>query len=46
MESLWMLLPISIVLVGIALALFNWAANNRQFDNLEQHALDVLNEED
>ena len=46
MESLWLLLPISMVLVGIALGLFNWAVNHRQFDNLEQHGLDVLNEED
>lgn len=45
MESLWLLLPISIVLVTVAIATFGWAVNHHQFEDLEQHALDVLEEE-
>ena len=45
MESLWMLLPISLVLVTAAIFAFSWAVNHNQFEALDQHALDVLEED-
>ncbi len=44
MEILLMLLPISFVLVGIAVAIFTWAVNHNQFEDLDRHALEVLDE--
>ena len=45
MESLWLLIPISLGLVGIAISLFLWAVNHNQFNNLDHHAMDVLDDE-
>lgn len=45
MESLWLLLPISLALVAVAIAIFNWAVNHNQFENLDQHGLDVLDDD-
>ena len=42
MEVLIWLIPISVVLLSIAGAAFVWAVNNRQFDDLDQHGLDVI----
>ncbi len=44
MEILLMLLPLSFVLVAVAIAAFNWAVNHGQFDELERHAVEVLDE--
>lgn len=45
MEIILLLVPISIVLIVIAGGAFIWAVNRRQFDNLDEHALDVLDDE-
>ena len=45
MEILVMLIPISIVLIGIAAATFVWAVNNDQFDDLDKHGFDVLEDD-
>lgn len=37
MESLYLLIPLSILIVIAAAALFVWAANSGQFDDLERH---------
>ena len=45
MESLFILIPIAIVLVFIALAIFVWAVKSHQFDDLERHGSSILFEE-
>ncbi len=45
MEALVILVPISIVLMGIATWVFIWAVNNKQFEQLERHGFDVLDDE-
>jgi cbb3-type cytochrome oxidase maturation protein len=45
MEILVLLIPLSIVLMGIAAWLFIWAVNNDQFEQLDRHGFDVLDDE-
>ncbi len=45
MEILALLIPISILLVAVAAAAFIWAVNNNQFDQLDQHAVDILEDD-
>lgn len=45
MASLLLLIPISLVLMGFALAAFAWAIRSGQFDDLDTPALDVLRDE-
>ena len=35
MEILFLLIPISVVLIGAAVFAFHWAVRSRQFDDLE-----------
>jgi cbb3-type cytochrome oxidase maturation protein len=42
MNALLVLLPVSLVLVGVAVWGFFWAANDGQFDDLESPALAPL----
>ena len=44
MNILLMLLPISLVLLGLAIAAFAWAVRKGQFDDLDTPALDILDE--
>ena len=44
MEILWLLIPISMLLVGTAAWAFIWAVNHRQFENLDKQAVDILND--
>ena len=44
MEVLFVLVPISAVLMAIAIYVFIRAVDSGQFDNLDQHALDILEE--
>lgn len=44
MNILLMLLPISLVLVGLAIAAFAWAVRKGQFDDLDTPALDILDD--
>ncbi len=46
MEILYVLIPLSIVLVGIAIRIFIWAVNNEQFDDLEGPAHSILYDDD
>ena len=46
MNILLMLLPISLVLLGLAIAAFAWAVRKGQFDDLDTPALDMLREDD
>lgn len=45
MRILLALIPISLVLVGIAIAFFAWAVRSGQFEDLESAALDVLTDD-
>lgn len=45
MNSLLILVPISIVLFGAAIWAFVWAVRRGQFDDLETPAIDILAEE-
>lgn len=44
MNILLMLLPISLVLLGLAIAAFVWAVRKGQFDDLDTPALDILDD--
>ena len=42
MNSLLFLVPLSIVLLGVAFGAFIWAVRRGQFDDLDAAALDIL----
>ena len=46
MSILLMLIPISMVLFGLAVAAFVWAVKRGQFDDLDTLALDILEDND
>ena len=46
MESLIFLIPLSLVLLLIALKAFLWAVNSGQFDDLDREAARILEEDD
>lgn len=42
MSILAILIPLSLVLLGVAVAAFIWAVRRGQFDDLETPAIDIL----
>ncbi|EJA3104020.1 cbb3-type cytochrome oxidase assembly protein CcoS [Vibrio vulnificus] len=46
MESLYLLIPIAIVLVCVAVAIFLWAVKSEQFEDLERQGSNILFDED
>jgi len=46
MRILLLMIPISIVLLGIAIWAFVWAVRRGQFDDLDTPALDILVDDD
>jgi len=46
MNIIFVLIPMSLALVIIAIAAFFWAANHGQFDDLDTPALRILLDED
>ena len=46
MEALYLLIPLSLVLVAFAIWVFFGAADSGQFDDLEGPALRILRDED
>jgi cbb3-type cytochrome oxidase maturation protein len=46
MSILFLLIPISLVVVGIACWAFFWAVGSGQFDDMESPAWDVLRDEE
>ena len=46
MRSLLLLIPISLVLLGVAIGAFVWAVRRGQFDDLDSPALDILVDDD
>jgi cbb3-type cytochrome oxidase maturation protein len=45
MTILLLLIPISLLLLGVGVWAFIWAVRKGQFDNLETPALDILRED-
>lgn len=45
MIILLILIPISLLLLGIAIAAFAWAVRRDQFEDLDAAALDILRDE-
>ncbi|MEZ8823788.1 cbb3-type cytochrome oxidase assembly protein CcoS [Vibrio sp. 10N.261.55.A7] len=46
MESLYILIPIAIVLVVIAIGIFLWAVKSDQFEDLERQGHNILFDDD
>ncbi|MET3105313.1 cbb3-type cytochrome oxidase maturation protein [Oxalobacteraceae bacterium GrIS 2.11] len=46
MEILYLLIPVSIVLVFLIGAIFWWALNNQQFESLDEEANRIFLEDD
>lgn len=46
MNSLLILVPVSLVLLGIAIGAFWWAVRRGQFDDLDTPPLDILRDSD
>lgn len=46
MDILYLLIPISVLLVFVIGLLFWWALNNRQFDALDEAAMRILHDTD
>jgi cbb3-type cytochrome oxidase maturation protein len=46
MEIIYLLIPLSIVLVGLIIAGFFWAVNSGQFDDLKGPAYRILQDQD
>lgn len=44
MTILLLLIPISLLLMGIAGATFIWAVNHGQFEELDRHGFDILDD--
>ncbi len=46
MNIIYVLIPLSVVLMVLAIAFFFWAVRNDQFDDLDTPALDILDEDE
>ncbi|MEN1726951.1 MAG: cbb3-type cytochrome oxidase assembly protein CcoS [Pseudomonadota bacterium] len=45
MSIIYVLIPLSIILMILAIGFFFWAVKNNQFDDLDTPALDVLDDD-
>jgi cbb3-type cytochrome oxidase maturation protein len=46
MNIIYVLIPLSLILMLLAIAFFFWAVKNDQFDDLDTPALDVLDDDE
>jgi cbb3-type cytochrome oxidase maturation protein len=46
LSIIYVLIPIAILLVAIAIAVFFWAVRSNQFDDLERHGSSILFDDD
>jgi cbb3-type cytochrome oxidase maturation protein len=46
MSALFVVLPLALLLVGLSVAAFLWAARRGQFDDLDTPAIRVLHDDD
>ncbi len=44
MSGLLLLIPISLLFIAVAAAVFVWAVNNDQFEELDRHGFDILDD--
>jgi len=45
-DSLYFLIPVSLILVGLIVMIFLWAVRSGQFDDMEGPAHSILHEDD
>jgi cbb3-type cytochrome oxidase maturation protein len=45
-ESLYILIPIAVIFVAIAIAIYLWAVDNEQFKDLDKEAHSILFDKD
>ncbi|QIZ76587.1 cbb3-type cytochrome oxidase assembly protein CcoS [Ferrimonas lipolytica] len=46
MEIIYLLIPIAMLFVGIAVAVFFWAVRSKQYDDLDRAGSSILFDED
>lgn len=46
MKIIYVLIPLSLMLLGLAVWAFFWAVKNDQFEDLDTPAMDILDDED
>ncbi len=46
MQSLYILIPIAIFLIFLAIGIFIWAVNANQFEDLEKQGMSILFDDD
>jgi cbb3-type cytochrome oxidase maturation protein len=46
MESFYLITPIALILIAVAIKLFLWAVNSGQFDDLDREASRILFDDD
>jgi cbb3-type cytochrome oxidase maturation protein len=46
MNAIYALIPLSIILLALAIWAFNWAVKSQQFDDLERPGSDILFDDD
>lgn len=46
MESFYLITPIALILIAVAIKLFLWAVNDGQFDDLDREASRILFDDD
>jgi cbb3-type cytochrome oxidase maturation protein len=45
MNSIYLLIPLSILLIGLGIWAFFWAVNSGQFDDMEEPARSILDDD-
>ncbi|MEM7054507.1 MAG: cbb3-type cytochrome oxidase assembly protein CcoS [Pseudomonadota bacterium] len=45
MKAIYLLIPLSLLLLSLAVWFFFWAVRNDQFDDLDTPAMDILDDE-
>jgi cbb3-type cytochrome oxidase maturation protein len=45
-ESLYLLIPVSLVFIGVAIAVFFWAVNSGQYEDVEREGERILYDDD
>ena len=46
MKAIYLLIPLSLLLLSLAIWFFFWAVRNDQFDDLDTPAMDILDDEE
>ena len=46
MDSLFFLIPLSLIILGVAVLIFRWAIRNGQYDDLERSGHSILFDDD